>query len=127
MHQKLGKYFKVMWSVFTNLVPHIHHQHLVIKIYQLLTYFVKFRQEFKAFVINQVREDKAIVVFLLCRNLCEFTLFWLKYYIVRVWCSSQVQIPREEISDDIQNFQKHLGRNHIFAFVLSCCRYLTTL
>lgn len=63
MHQELGKYFKVMRSIFTYLVPHIHHQHLVIKIYQLFTDFVKFRQEFKAFVIDQVCEDKAAVVF----------------------------------------------------------------
>ena len=65
MDQEFSEYLKVMFSVFNNLVPHVHNQEITVMVDKFFAYFVQLRQELKAFVVDQVGEDKVTFVRLL--------------------------------------------------------------
>lgn len=65
MDQEFREYLEVMLSVFNNLVPHVHDQEITIVVDKFFADFVQLRQELKAFVVDQVGEDKVTFLGLL--------------------------------------------------------------
>lgn len=73
-----------MGPVLADLVPHIHDQHLTVVVHQLFADFVKFRKEFEALVVDQVREDEALSVTLLLGHRGVFPLAGFDHCVVGV-------------------------------------------
>ena len=52
MDQKFGQDLEIMRAILNYLIPHVHYEKVIVVVNQLLAYFVKLRQEFKALIVD---------------------------------------------------------------------------